>query len=167
MLLSFFFIWLSVCCPDWVISIILSSRSLIRSSALFILLFIAFRSAFVSVNEFSNFSWFLFIVLQYSAFLSIAFLNSFSIFVISFLNSVSIRLKRSVSLFFQGNSLGLLTGSCSSASSFYLHFSYSVSLGETVVYCGLGGLFICGGLIYLVAGLFLVWMPVVSFFSVC
>ena len=41
----FFFIWLSVCCPDWVISIILSSKLLIRSSALFILLFNAFNSA--------------------------------------------------------------------------------------------------------------------------
>lgn len=41
------------CCSNWVISIILSSRS---SSALFILLFIAFSSAFISSNEFSNFS---------------------------------------------------------------------------------------------------------------
>ena len=38
-------------------SIILYSKSLIHSSALFILLFIAFSSAFISANEFSNFSW--------------------------------------------------------------------------------------------------------------
>ena len=36
-------------------------------------------------------------------------------------------------MFFQGNSLGLLIGSGSSASSFYLYFSYSVSLGETLL----------------------------------
>ena len=55
LILLSFFIWLSVCCFDWIISIILSSRSLILSSALFILLFIAFSSAFMSANEFSNF----------------------------------------------------------------------------------------------------------------
>ena len=37
--------------------------------------------------------------LQQSAFLLIAFLNSFSIFIIPLLNSVSVRLKKSVSLF--------------------------------------------------------------------
>ena len=47
-----FFFWLSICCSDWMISINLSFRSLIHSSALFILLFTAFSSAFVSVNEF-------------------------------------------------------------------------------------------------------------------
>ena len=41
------------------ISIILSSKSLIHSSALFILLLNAFNSGFVSANEFSNFSWLL------------------------------------------------------------------------------------------------------------
>ena len=60
-LLSCFFIWLSVCCPDWVMSIILSSRLLIRSSALFILLFRAFNSACISASEFYNFSWLLLI----------------------------------------------------------------------------------------------------------
>ena len=88
------------------ISVILSSRSLICFSALFILLFIAFSSAFVSASEFSNFSWFFFIVfssfLQYSAVLLIAFLNSFNSFVISFLKLVFVRLIRSVSLFFRG-----------------------------------------------------------------
>ena len=61
-LLSLFFIWLFVCCPDWVISIIVSSGSLMHSSALFILLFIAFSSALILVNQLSNFSCFLFIV---------------------------------------------------------------------------------------------------------
>ena len=51
-----FFIWFSICRPDWVISIILSSKSLIHSSALFILLLSVFNSACVSANEFSNFS---------------------------------------------------------------------------------------------------------------
>ena len=41
-MLSCFVIWFSVCCPDWVIFIILCSKSLICSSALFILLFRAF-----------------------------------------------------------------------------------------------------------------------------
>ena len=53
--LSFFSIWFSVCCPDWVISIILCSTSLILSSALFIQVFIAFPSVCISANEFSSF----------------------------------------------------------------------------------------------------------------
>ena len=51
----------SVCCSDLVISIVLSSRSLIYSSALFGLLFIASRQAFTLSIEF-NFDCFLFIV---------------------------------------------------------------------------------------------------------
>ena len=54
-----FFIWFSVACPDWVISIILTSTSLIHSSALFILFFIAFSSVCISASEFSIFSWLL------------------------------------------------------------------------------------------------------------
>ena len=57
----FFFIWLSLHYSNWVISIILSSRSLILSSALSILLFIAVSSPFVYGNDFSNFSWLLLI----------------------------------------------------------------------------------------------------------
>ena len=49
----------SVCCLDWVISISLCSKSFNCSSTLFILLFIAISSAFISANEFSNFSWLL------------------------------------------------------------------------------------------------------------
>ena len=53
-LLSYLFlIYVSVC--SLVISIILLSISLIHSSALFDLLFIAFRSVFISAIEFSNF----------------------------------------------------------------------------------------------------------------
>ena len=66
--------------------------------------------------------------------------NSFSIFIISFLNSVSMRVKRSVSLFFQGNFLGILTMSGSSS----LHFTYFLLLCEfrrNNYYCDLGGLF--------------------------
>ena len=113
-LLSFFFHLLSVCCPDWVISIILSSRSLILSSALFILFFIAFSSTFVLANEFSSFSRFLLIIsssfLQYSAFLSIDFICSFSIFISSFWNWCLLNWRGLFHcLFFQGNYLGLLT----------------------------------------------------------
>ena len=58
MLLSYFFlICVSVCSLDCVISIILSSISLIHSSALLILLFVVFSSALVSSHEFFNFSW--------------------------------------------------------------------------------------------------------------
>ena len=75
------------------ISIILPFRSLFYSSVLFILLVIAFISAFVLANEFSNVSWLLLIVT--SSFLQkSAFLNSFSIYIISFLNWLSIGLKR-------------------------------------------------------------------------
>ena len=55
-----FFSCLSVCCSDWVISI-LSSRSYIHSSALSSLPFIAFSLAFISANEFSSFDCLLFI----------------------------------------------------------------------------------------------------------
>ena len=124
---NFFFIWVSFCYSNWVISIILSSRS---SSALFIVLFIAFSSAFMSSNEFSNFSWPLTAsssFLQQPAFLLIAFLNSFSIFIIPLLNSVSVRLKKSVSSFVLSREFSISTGSGSSASSSYLYFSCSMS----------------------------------------
>ena len=84
------------------ISIILSSTSLIHSSALFILVFTAFSSVYISANEFSSFSWLLLIFsssfLRVSALLLISSLNSFSIFTLSLLNSRSVRLQRSVSL---------------------------------------------------------------------
>ena len=51
-LLSFFFNLFFVCCPDWVVCIILFSKSLIHFSP-----FNASISAWVSANEFSNFSW--------------------------------------------------------------------------------------------------------------
>ena len=100
------------------ISINLSSKSLIRSSALFILLFIVFSSVFISADEFSSFSWLLFIfsssflqceqavvprmlsvLLFISSLNSLIFsLNSVNIFTISLLNSVSIRLHKCVSV---------------------------------------------------------------------
>ena len=61
-LLSFFKICLSICSSDWVIPIILPSRSCIHSYALFSLLFIAFSLASVPTNEFSNISWLLSVV---------------------------------------------------------------------------------------------------------
>ena len=65
-LLSFFLIYLSVCCSDWVISVVLPFRALIHSSALSRLLFVVFNSDFISANEFSNFSWLPFIVACFS-----------------------------------------------------------------------------------------------------
>ena len=58
MLLSCVFMWFSACCPDWVISIMLSSMSLIHSSALFTLPFSAFSPVWLSAKDFSNFSLF-------------------------------------------------------------------------------------------------------------
>ena len=51
-----------------------------------------------------------------------------------------------MSLFLQGNLLGLLIESVSSASSFCLYPSYSMSFEKTTIYCSLGGLFICGSI---------------------
>ena len=56
----FYFFHLPICCLDWVISIFLSSMALICSS-LFILLFIAFSSAFILEEYFPIFPWLLFI----------------------------------------------------------------------------------------------------------
>ena len=50
-----FFFWFSVYCHDWVISIILSSKSIICPSASLILLFSAFNSTCISAYEFSVF----------------------------------------------------------------------------------------------------------------
>ena len=82
--------------------------------------------------------------LQSPEFTLIAFLNFFSVFIISFLNLVSIRLKRSVSLFFQGNSLDCLIGSGSSASSYYLYFFYSMNLEKKLSTVLLEGCFYVG-----------------------
>ena len=76
----------------WVISIILFSTSLMYSSALFSLLLIAFSLVFILATELSTFDGFLskdFSSLsQWSMFLLIIFLNSFSIFITSFLNRI-------------------------------------------------------------------------------
>lgn len=45
-----------------------------------------------------------------------------------------------------GNSLDLCIGSGPSALSFYSYFSDSLSLGKTVIYCVLEGLFLCGSI---------------------
>ena len=45
-----------------------------------------------------------------------------------------------------GISLVLLIGSDSSAFSFYLTFSVSLNLGETVMYCGLEVVSLCGSI---------------------
>ena len=58
-----------------------------------------------------------------------------------------------------------------------LHFTYILLLCEfrgkkTIIYCGLGGLFVCGDVpvllvwVYLVRGLFLIWVPVASLLCV-
>ena len=65
-----------------------SSMTLIHSSSLFSVLFIAFRSVFISAIELSNFDWFIFIVssplLQCSAFLSIGSSSSAFSFYLNF-----------------------------------------------------------------------------------
>ena len=47
-------------------------------------------------------------------------------------------------VFQQWNYLDLLIEGGSSASSFYLYFSWSMSLGETIIYYGLGELYLLG-----------------------
>ena len=56
---------------------------------------------------------------------------------------MSDRLIFSVLLFFKRFSLSLSFGSSSSALSFYLISSVFMNLGETVIYYGLEGLFLC------------------------
>ena len=72
----FFHTCLSVCHSDWMISIILFSRSLI-CSALFSLIFMVFNLSFISAVELLNFDWLLFTVssslLQWSEFLSVKY----------------------------------------------------------------------------------------------
>ena len=102
---------------------------------------------FISKIELSIFDWVIFIVsrslLKWSVFISVLFLNSVSIFITKFLNSVSHRLSLT-HLFFQGFSLALSIGSSSFAFSFYLTFSLSMNLGTTVIFCGLEVAFLCG-----------------------
>ena len=102
----------------------------------------------ILADELSNFHLFIFIVcsslLQWSVFLSIIFLNSFYIFITSFLNLGSSRLVRSASLCVLSEYF-----SCSfnwnsvSAFLFSLTFSVCMNLGVTVIYCGFEGLCIC------------------------
>ena len=106
-----FFIWLSVCCSDWVISIILSSKSRIYPCALFILLFTTFSSAFMSANEFSNFSWLLLLLASFYSNLHLCWQS----FIIPSVFSLPPFWTRCLldwrglfhCLFLQGNSLGL------------------------------------------------------------
>ena len=71
----------------------------------------------------------------------------FSVFISSFLNLVSVRLKRVCYIVFSlWGILSFLPGYGSYASSLCLHFSYSLSLGKTITCCSLGGLFIYGSL---------------------
>ena len=86
-LFSLFPICSSICYPDWEIPIILSSRSFIFSSALFSFylskwVFQFWLAATVVASS----------LLQWSAFVSINFLNCFSIPIALFLNSRSSRL---------------------------------------------------------------------------
>ena len=93
--LSSFSIWFSFCSPVWLIAIVLSSTSLIHSSALFILVLTALSSICISANEFFGFAWLLLMfshsILRASAFLFISCLHSFSLFTVSLLNSKSDR----------------------------------------------------------------------------
>ena len=49
-------------------------------------------------------------------------------------------------LFFQGFSLALSTEGSFSAFLSYITFSVSMNLGETVISCGLKGVFLCGSI---------------------
>ena len=60
-----FFICLFVCCSYWVIFIILPSRSFIHFLYHSVCYLLPFNLALISANEFSSFSWFLFIVTCY------------------------------------------------------------------------------------------------------
>ena len=80
--------------------------------------------------------------------MSIIFLNSVSIFITSFLNSVSDRLVSVfLSLFFQGMSLALLLGNIFSSFLFHLAFFVSMNLGEIVLFHGHEMAFLCGSVL--------------------
>ena len=152
LLYCFYFILFFICflfgaMTDWMIAVLLSFGSVTRFSVLFILLFIAFSLAFVFANELSNCSCLLCVVpssfLQYSAFLLIVFVPS--VFSLSpFWYQCLVDWRGVFHCCFRGFFLVFLTGCGSCTSSLYLYFSYSVSLGETLVYCDLGGLFTRG-----------------------
>ena len=117
------------------ISIILYSKSLTHSSALFILLFNAFNWAFISASEFSNFSW-LFLYLRIPFWINLH-INCPSLihFIFSLPPFWTWCLLDCRDLFccilLQGNSPVLLTENDTWASSLCLYFSYFVSLGKT------------------------------------
>ena len=80
--------------------------------------------------------------------MSIIFLNSVSIFITSFFNSVSDRLVSVfLSLFFQGMSLALLLGNIFSSFLFHLAFFVSMNLGEIVLFHGHEMAFLCGSVL--------------------
>ena len=94
--------------------------------------------------------WLLFLVscslLQWSAFISIIFLNSVSIFITTFWTWGPVDWWALFQyLSFQGISFTLLIGNNCSAFSFYLTFSVLI-FGEMVTYCGLEGTFLCGNI---------------------
>ena len=125
-----------------------------------------------------NFSWFLFMVtsplLQYSALLLIAFLNSFIFSLSPFWNQCLLDWSGLLyCLSFQGNALGFLPGFlCFFILLLFLLLcefrrnNYRLRSGRTISMwrhpC-----VTCVGLIYLVQGLLLVWMSVTSFLRVC
>ena len=144
-----FFIWLSIYYSDWVISIILSFRNLICSFALFILLFNAFSSAFISAEIFPVFFFFSLLVSFYSTlhFCWQTFLVPIVFSLSPFWVHWILNWRSLFCLFFQVNSLDLLIRHSFSASSFYLNFSCCMSLGGTIPYCGPRGLFLCGSIL--------------------
>ena len=121
----FFLICLPICYSEWVISILLSSRSLTHSSVLFSFLLVVFSLVFILAAVFSHSDWLLFIVpgflLQWSTFLSIAFLNPFSIFITLFWTQGLVDWKGLFHCFFQGIFLFFYWGTSSPL--FFLYFS--------------------------------------------
>ena len=137
----------SFCCSDWVISIILSSRSFIHSSvspSLMLILLVYFSLQLLYSSTLVLFFTFSSSLLKFSLCSYILFPSSVSILVID-LNSFSGKLFTSLSLgFFSGFFLFLSFETYSPVFSFCLHFSISVKLHETVTYPSLEGVSLCG-----------------------
>ena len=168
------------------ISILLSSRSHIHSSVLFSFLIVVLSLVFILALVFSNSDWLLFIVpfflLQWSTFPSIAFLNPFSIFITLFWTQGLVDWKGLFHCFFQGIFLFFYWGT-SSPSLIFLYFSDSELRKNSYLLWSWRAVFIwesnilnililininilifaCLSLIFLVQGLFLVWMLAMSF----
>ena len=138
------------CCSDWMISIILFPDhvcALLYHLVCFSFLLVCFIFKFQILNYLFLIWSFYSSLLKCSLFKSIIFPNLVNIFITKFW---IICLVNYLFLFhylvFQEFSLVLSIESISSAFSFYLTFSASINLGETVTYYGLEGVSLCRGI---------------------